>query len=249
MGGTAWPLLLVHECRGGARELGMQSLPVAFGTTTASYICCATIDVTQLSVAAYLYLGLGEPVYALVLLGLTLPQVRPPPPPPPPCVSWSLPLSPFRVCMQSVVYLLYRAAGLILDCSCTLLSQTRGCSAHAILPACMCRHDANRRQLRLITAIASIFGSGCGESHLMMIATDWCKIPPSQSMRLPRSTLVLSPCWMAARWTQIFLQLKYFLPDPVKNDVKYQASAQPFLVFGLLTTGLAVGHHTQQLLQ
>jgi hypothetical protein len=27
-----------------------------------------------------------------------------------------------------------------------------------------------------------------------------------------------------------------------------QASAQPFLVFGLLTTGLAVGHHTQQLL-
>lgn len=77
-GGTAWPLLLVHECRPrGPRELGMQSLPVAFGTTTASYICCATIDVTQLSVAAYLYLGLGEPIYALVLLGLTLPQVPP----------------------------------------------------------------------------------------------------------------------------------------------------------------------------
>lgn len=55
----------------------MQSLPVAFGTTTASYICCATIDITQLSVAAYLYLGLGEPIYALVLLGLTLPQVAP----------------------------------------------------------------------------------------------------------------------------------------------------------------------------
>jgi chlorophyll synthase len=29
----------------------------------------------------------------------------------------------------------------------------------------------------------------------------------------------------------------------VANDVKYQASAQPFLVFGLLTTGLAIGHH------
>jgi chlorophyll synthase len=37
------------------------------------------------------------------------------------------------------------------------------------------------------------------------------------------------------------LQFKYFLPDPIANDVKYQASAQPFLVFGLLTTGLAVG--------
>ncbi|KAL4446702.1 hypothetical protein ABPG77_007946 [Micractinium sp. CCAP 211/92] len=42
---------------------------------------------------------------------------------------------------------------------------------------------------------------------------------------------------------QIFAQVKYFLPDPVANDVKYQASAQPFLVFGLLTTGLAVGAH------
>jgi hypothetical protein len=38
-------------------------------------------------------------------------------------------------------------------------------------------------------------------------------------------------------------QFKYFLPDPVANDVKYQASAQPFLVFGILDTALAVGHH------
>eukprot|EP01035_Chromulina_nebulosa_P019935 gene19935-25898_t len=29
----------------------------------------------------------------------------------------------------------------------------------------------------------------------------------------------------------------------IANDVKYQASAQPFLVFGILATGLAVGHH------
>jgi len=42
---------------------------------------------------------------------------------------------------------------------------------------------------------------------------------------------------------QIFFQFKFFLPDPIKNDVKYQASAQPFLVFGLLATGLAWGHH------
>jgi len=36
-------------------------------------------------------------------------------------------------------------------------------------------------------------------------------------------------------------QVKYLIPDPVANDVKYQAAAQPFLVFGLLTTALAVG--------
>lgn len=43
-------------------------------------------------------------------------------------------------------------------------------------------------------------------------------------------------------WLQIFFQIQYFIPDPIKNDVKYQARAQPFLVFGLLTTGLAIGH-------
>jgi len=42
---------------------------------------------------------------------------------------------------------------------------------------------------------------------------------------------------------QVFFQLKYFLPDPVANDVKYQASAQPFLVFGILDTALAIGNH------
>ena len=31
----------------------------------------------------------------------------------------------------------------------------------------------------------------------------------------------------------------YLLRDPIKYDVKYQASAQPFLVFGILTTALA----------
>lgn len=42
---------------------------------------------------------------------------------------------------------------------------------------------------------------------------------------------------------QVFFQVKYFLKDPVKNDVKYQAAAQPFLVLGILVAGLAVGHH------
>jgi len=41
---------------------------------------------------------------------------------------------------------------------------------------------------------------------------------------------------------QIVFQDMYFLRDPIANDVKYQASAQPFLVFGMLVTGLAIGH-------
>jgi chlorophyll synthase len=41
---------------------------------------------------------------------------------------------------------------------------------------------------------------------------------------------------------QITFQDMYFLRDPLKNDVKYQASAQPFLVLGMLVTGLALGH-------
>ncbi|QDL06628.1 chlorophyll synthase ChlG [Brasilonema octagenarum UFV-E1] len=41
---------------------------------------------------------------------------------------------------------------------------------------------------------------------------------------------------------QITFQDMYFLRDPLANDVKYQASAQPFLVFGMLVAGLAIGH-------
>ncbi|CAI9782374.1 unnamed protein product [Fraxinus pennsylvanica] len=89
----------------GDRKMGLQSLPVAFGTETAKWICVGAIDITQLSVAGYL-LASGKSYYALALLGLIAPQV--------------------------------------------------------------------------------------------------------------------------------FFQFKYFLKDPVKNDVKYQASAQPFLILGLL---------------
>lgn len=42
---------------------------------------------------------------------------------------------------------------------------------------------------------------------------------------------------------QVFFQATLLLPDPIANDVKYQASAQPFLVFGILATALCVGHH------
>lgn len=41
---------------------------------------------------------------------------------------------------------------------------------------------------------------------------------------------------------QIYNQFTLFLKDPIANDVKYQASSQPFLVFGLLTTALAIGN-------
>ena len=42
---------------------------------------------------------------------------------------------------------------------------------------------------------------------------------------------------------QVVAQFAYLLKDPIANDVKYQAAAQPFLVLGLLVTALAVGHH------
>jgi bacteriochlorophyll/chlorophyll synthetase len=59
----------------GDRQMGLQSLPVAFGIEKAKWICAASIDVTQLSVAAYLWQGLHKPVYAALLLALVLPQV------------------------------------------------------------------------------------------------------------------------------------------------------------------------------
>jgi len=58
----------------GDRELGLQSLPVQFGVDTAKWICVGSIDFTQLGVAGYLA-SIGETNYALVLLGLILPQI------------------------------------------------------------------------------------------------------------------------------------------------------------------------------
>jgi chlorophyll synthase len=40
---------------------------------------------------------------------------------------------------------------------------------------------------------------------------------------------------------QITFQDMYFLRNPLANDVKYQASAQPFFVLGMLVVGLALG--------
>lgn len=98
----------------GDREMGLQSLPVAFGIDGAKYICAGSVTLTQLGVAAYLA-TIGEMTYAAILLALILPQV--------------------------------------------------------------------------------------------------------------------------------YFQATLLLPDPVANDVKYQGSSQPFLVFGILATAICVGHH------
>lgn len=97
----------------GDRQLGLQSLPVMFGVTTAAWICVLMIDIFQLGVAAYL-VSIHQNLYATLLVLLIIPQIT--------------------------------------------------------------------------------------------------------------------------------FQDMYFLRAPLENDVKYQASAQPFLVFGMLVTGLALGH-------
>lgn len=58
----------------GDRAMGLQSLPVAFGIDTAKWICAGCIDVTQLSVAAYL-VATGKLYYGIALLGLICPQI------------------------------------------------------------------------------------------------------------------------------------------------------------------------------
>lgn len=97
----------------GDRQLGLKSLPVMFGVTTAAWICAIMIDVFQVGIAGYL-IGIHQNLYATILLLLIIPQIT--------------------------------------------------------------------------------------------------------------------------------FQDMYFLRDPLKNDVKYQASAQPFLVLGMLVVGLAFGH-------
>ena len=63
-----------RPCHAGDRELGLKSLPVAFGIDGAKYICAGLIDVTQIAVAAYLF-AIGLQTYALVLGLLIAPQI------------------------------------------------------------------------------------------------------------------------------------------------------------------------------
>ncbi|PIG95484.1 chlorophyll synthase ChlG [Gloeocapsopsis sp. IPPAS B-1203] len=58
----------------GDRQLGLKSLPVMFGINTAAWICVATIDLFQAGIAAYL-IGIGENLYAAILLLLLIPQI------------------------------------------------------------------------------------------------------------------------------------------------------------------------------
>merc|ERR1711968_157849 len=58
----------------GDRELGLQSLPVAFGVDVAKWLTVGTIDVTQLAVAGYLF-NIAEYTYSFILIALILPQM------------------------------------------------------------------------------------------------------------------------------------------------------------------------------
>jgi len=58
----------------GDRQLGLQSLPVMFGVTTAAWICVIMIDLFQAGIAGYL-ISIGQNLYATILLLLVIPQI------------------------------------------------------------------------------------------------------------------------------------------------------------------------------
>jgi chlorophyll synthase len=58
----------------GDRQLGLKSLPVMFGVTTAAWICVLMIDIFQAGVAAYL-IGIQQNLYAVILILLVIPQI------------------------------------------------------------------------------------------------------------------------------------------------------------------------------
>jgi chlorophyll synthase len=58
----------------GDRQLGLQSLPVMFGITTAAWICVLMIDLFQGGIAAYL-MGIRQNLYATLLILLIIPQI------------------------------------------------------------------------------------------------------------------------------------------------------------------------------
>lgn len=58
----------------GDRQLGLQSLPVMFGITTAAWICVCMIDIFQAGIAVYL-ISIHENLYAAILLLLIIPQM------------------------------------------------------------------------------------------------------------------------------------------------------------------------------
>ncbi|NJL00991.1 MAG: chlorophyll synthase ChlG [Spirulinaceae cyanobacterium SM2_1_0] len=58
----------------GDRQLGLKSLPVMFGITTAAWICVLAIDIFQAGMGAYL-IGIGQNLYAAIVFLLVIPQI------------------------------------------------------------------------------------------------------------------------------------------------------------------------------
>ena len=57
----------------GDRQIGIRTLPVAFGETNAAIIAAVLIDTGQLMVAAYMFM-LGQETFALIVMALIIPQ-------------------------------------------------------------------------------------------------------------------------------------------------------------------------------
>ena len=233
----------------GDRALGLQSLPVAFGVEGAKWICVSTIDATQLGIAAYLAWGLDEPVYAAVLVALVLPQVRAGPAP---SGRWKRGgagrvgeggRSGIRPsgCKREAG----RASAPVYSCGAwTLLA---GSPNRLHFQAGLCLLLLLRRRLQIYAQVKYFLpdpvsfsgcrGGGCGVARAATAMDGiacWC----SSARPFPSHGHLVG-----AHEGPAVLRCA----AQVANDVKYQASAQPFLVFGLLCTGLAIGHHNQLL--
>ena len=48
---------------------------------------------------------------------------------------------------------------------------------------------------------------------------------------------------VALIFPQLYFQFALLFPDPLENDVKYMAFAQPFMFLSILATALCIGHH------
>uniref|UniRef100_M8CYB3 Chlorophyll synthase, chloroplastic n=1 Tax=Aegilops tauschii TaxID=37682 RepID=M8CYB3_AEGTA len=202
----------------GDRTLGLQSLPVAFGMETAKWICVGAIDITQLSVAAYL-LSTGKLYYALALVGLTIPQV----------ILQMFPLP------QNFLF--------------TRSNETSGNHLDDLY---------YEQQLYLqglsdcpLALTPSVFVGPNKSSRLSDFSLNRMYIDsPYRNIRFvngksnkhEKKTLTVATYVVYILILDSMEQFQYFLKDPVKYDVKYQASAQPFFVFGLLVTALATSH-------
>ncbi|MGB5634858.1 MAG: hypothetical protein WBM86_19025 [Waterburya sp.] len=70
---TASPTSIIW-CKGKSHALGLKSLPVMFGVTTAAWICVIAIDVFQIGISGYL-VSIHENLYATIVFLLVIPQI------------------------------------------------------------------------------------------------------------------------------------------------------------------------------